>query len=245
MGDIMIIESTSNNKIKKWMLLHSKKGRDLSNQFIIEEEHLIEEALKSNCVDTILYVNSNIFDFDNCIQVSQNVMNKLSSNVSNVNYIAICNKQIKPVEKLNRVVVLDNIQDPGNMGTIIRAALSFGFDQIIMSKDCVDIYNEKCIRSTQGALFNISLIKGNLVEQIDNLKKQGFVVVGTSLQESVYLDKVKVTDKMAFVFGNEGQGVSKEVLAQTNMNVKIEISNFESLNVAIASGIIMYQFRNI
>lgn len=241
----MVIESLTNEKVKKWVKLHQKKYRDEYGLFLIEEEHLIEEALKAEAVLTIIMIEgiNNIFNFDNVVFVSGNVMRKISNNVSEVNYIAVCKKLEERMCKTDRVLVLDKVQDPGNLGTLIRSALSFGFDQILLSEDCVDIYNEKVIRATQGAIFHINFKMGDLVEELGKLSD--YNILAFSLDNSNYLSELKVKDKLCIVLGNEGQGISKEVFECCNQKVKIEMKNFESLNVAVAGSIAMYNFRNI
>jgi len=241
----MKIESLTNTKVKNWVKLHKKKGREEFQKFIVEEEHLIIEALKHNAVDTIVYLDENPFDFDNCIQVNQAVMKKVSTNVSLVRYIAICNIRDLKIDNNNRLLILDDVQDPGNLGTIIRSAKSFGFDGIYISEKCVDVYNDKCIRSSQGAFFDYPIIRCDITNLLDKLKNQDVLIIGTSLQTTIPLTSLESADKMAFIMGNEGNGVSKEVLSKCDKIVKIEMKNFESLNVGVATSIIMYEFRKI
>ena len=151
-----IIKSLQNDKIKQLVKLHNKKYRNINKQFLVEGEHLINEALMSNCVSLLILsedYNSN-FNFNGkIIYVTQDVMNKLSQNVSEVKMIAMCEMQNTRCDDFDNFIMLDNLQDPGNVGTIIRTALSFNFSKIYLSKNCVDIYNDKLIRSTQGAIF--------------------------------------------------------------------------------------------
>ena len=237
------INSLQNARIKKWALLHKKKYRDESGLFLIEGEHLIEEALKAGCVETILFDETCPFAFDNTVKVTAAIMKKLSANVSDVHLIAVCHQKTKTAEKPKRAVLLDGVQDPGNLGTIIRTAVSFGFDEVILSPDCADLYNEKTVRATQGALFHIPCARGDLSEAIAGLKQQGFAVYATALDSSVPLQQLEETEKMAFVFGNEGQGVTEKIQKESDSRVRIEMEGFESLNVAVAAGIVMYRFR--
>lgn len=241
----MKIQSIQNEKIKQWTKLHLKKERDKMQRFLIEGEHLIQEALKVGCVEYLLIREDkyNIFDFDQIIECSKDVIDKLSKNVSDVDYIAICFMKEPQTIVGTRILLLDNIQDPGNLGTIIRTAHSFGFEGIYCSNDCVDVYNDKTIRSTQGAMFQLPIVRVDLLKQIDLLKCDGFTVIGTSLHNSIGFEQCKSSEKMAFIFGNEGQGVREELLNLTSLNIKIEMNEFDSLNVAIAAGICMYKFR--
>ena len=177
------------------------------------------------------------------ILVSQKVLDHLSSTISKAQMMAVCTiEEVKPVKR-ERVVLLDGVQDPGNLGTIVRTAVSFGYDQIVLSKECVDLYNEKVVRSTQGALFAISVITRSLPEEIRKLKSEGITVYGTSLHEAVFLKNRKKAAKAALVLGNEGSGVSDAVLKVCDQNLMIEMDQFESLNVAVAAGIAMYTLR--
>ena len=241
----MKIESLTNAKVKKWVKLHKRKGRNEYGQYIVEEEHLITEALRNNVVDTILYISEQPFEFDNSIQVTEAVMKKISTNVSLVRYLAICNIRKMEIPNPIRLLILDDVQDPGNLGTIIRSARSFGFDGIYISEKTVDVYNDKCIRSSQGAFIAYPVVRTDISSLIDNLKLNGVRVIGTSLQESVPLHTLDKAERMAFVMGNEGSGVHQEILGQCDLTVKIEMKDFESLNVGVASSIIMYEFRNI
>ena len=208
----MIIQSTQNEKIKTWAKLHHKKGRDEAKQFLVEGEHLIREAITRNCLEVLLIEEGLCSSFEGTtIECSHEVLKKLSQSISGTTMIGVCRMIETELENSNRVLLLDNIQDPGNLGTIIRTAHSFNFDAIYCSEDCVDLYNDKTIRSTQGAFFHIAQSK----------------------EES----------KVALLFGNEGQGVQDKYLEQTDYNVKIEINEFDSLNVAIAAGICMYRYR--
>lgn len=240
-----VIQSKQNQQIKKWASLHQKKYRDAYGLFLIEGEHLIQEALKEELVETILVVEDDPFHFPKTVQVTQEIMDKLSQSVSGCKYMGVCYVREKAIDytQASRMILCDCIQDPGNLGTMIRSAISFGFDGMILSQDTVSEYNEKTIRSTQGALFHLPIKRDDLKAQIKQLKENGFVVVGTDLQASHYLKKYPAQEKMAFVFGNEGQGVSKEILDLCDVKLKIEMNGFESLNVSVATGIILYTYQ--
>ena len=145
---------------------------------------------------------------------------------------------------LHSILLLDNVQDPGNVGTILRTAHSFGIDCIYMSKGCADIYNPKTIQSSQGALFYIPVIQTDLVEEIKKLQERNIEVYATALHDNHKdLQNIKPSEKYAILVGNEGQGVRKELIDLSNHIVKIEMETFESLNVAIATSICMYTFK--
>ena len=243
----MKIESLKNERVKNWIKLHQKKYRDETNLFLIEEDHLINEALKKGIVNTIIICDDSkdIFNFENTVIVNRSVMNKISTNVSNVRYIAVCNKLKENFVLSNRILILDQIQDPKNMGTLIRSALSFGFNQIILSENCVDLYNDKTLRGAQGSLFHINFIKDDLINKISYLKENNYKVIALTLNNSIYLNDLKKHKNMAFVLGNEGNGIRKEVEDICDERVKIEMKSFDSLNVSIAGSIAMYVFNNV
>lgn len=238
------ITSLQNQKIKAWCALHKKSERDKTNQFLIEGEHLIQEALKANLVKTILTDTSSAFNFSNTIEVTSQIMHKLSGNVSDVHLIAVCEKPSFTPHKYERILILDGVQDPGNLGTLIRTACSFSFDAIYISEDTCDVYNDKVVRSTQGAIFQIPIMRENILDTIKSLQQEGCIVVATTLEDSSTMSQIQPSDKMAFVFGNEGQGVSKTIQQQANHRLRIEMHGFESLNVAVAGGIVMYHYRS-
>ena len=236
------ILSLQNAKVKKLCRLHKKKDRDESGLFLVEGDHLIEEADKAGCLQ---YVISD--EEDKCgkngLYVTPEIMKKISCNVSEVHRIGLCRKLKNQCKVMKRVLILDGVQDPGNLGTLVRTAVSFSFDAVYCSKDTVDLYNEKTVRSTQGAMFHIPVIYGDLTNAVQMLKTDGFRIIATSLHDAHGMSDVQSCDKMAFIFGNEGQGVSKAMLKESDERLFIEMNGFESLNVAVAGGIVMYAFR--
>ncbi len=139
------------------------------------------------------------------------------------------------------ILILDGIQDPGNMGTLMRSACAFGFETIFIGEGSVDIYNDKVIRSSQGAIFKLNFLFGNPKEFIQSLK--GYQVYGTNVIKGISLEQIEKEEYVAVVLGNEGNGISKEVFSIIDKNIYIPMKNTESLNVAIAGSIIMYWLR--
>ena len=238
-----MINSLQNGRVKKWGLLHTKKGRDEQQRFLVEGEHLLEEALKAGAVEYIVTDEDRSETDVPVIRVTEGIMRKLSENVSAVHVIGVCRMQEMTIGREERLLLLDGVQDPGNAGTLIRTAVSFGFDAVYMSKDSCDLYNEKTIRSTQGAFFHIPVIRTDLKDLIAQLQKDGVAVIATALDASENMEKIEPSEKMAFVLGNEGQGVSKAVQDASDLRLRIEMNGFESLNVAVAGGIVMYRYR--
>ena len=236
----MLITSKDNNRIKEIRKLSNKKYSISKGLFVIEGENLIEEAIKNNLLIE-LYVLEGFdckydFKYDN---VSLEVMKSISDLKSTPRLIGI-SKYINKNDLGNRIVILDGVQDPGNAGTIIRNSVAFDIDTVIFSKDSVSPYNEKVLRSTGGMIYNINIIIDD-VENIISKIKNNIRLIGTSLIESKNLESLKKYDKYAIIFGNEGNGIRKEILDLCDENVRIDMCNkCESLNVGVSSGIVLY-----
>lgn len=241
----MTIDSLTNAQVKTWVSLHQAKYRRESGVFLVEGDHLVQEAFKANALDVILLSEGrdNPYPSVRSVVLSDKVFKKVSQLESAGSIMAVCRLELNREVKGNRLVLCDRIQDPGNLGTIIRSATAFGFDGILCSDDCVDFTNEKVIRSTQGALFQIALTQTDLNQAILDLKKSGVKVYGTALDKAVPLSQIKPSIPVAFVLGNEGSGVSASLLELCDQNLVIESEAFESLNVAVAAGILCHHFR--
>ncbi len=231
-----MIESVNNPKIKEYSKLQSKKYRDESGLFIVEGDHLVEEALKKTQAVEIYSLD------DSYTQVSESVMRKLSSLSTPPNVLAVC-KKLEEGEIKGNVLILENLQDPGNLGTIIRSSVAFNIDTIILSKDCVDFYNVKVLRASEGMVFNINIVIRDLNETIPELKDKGYTVYTTNVVNGTNLSEVIVPEKYAIVMGNEGNGVTKEIASLCDEAIYIPMNKAcESLNVGIATSIILYEF---
>lgn len=237
----MIITSTSNNRIKEVRKLLDKKYSESKNLFVIEGENLIEEAIKNNKLKE-LYILDGYgceynFKYD---YVTLDVMKTLSDLKSTPRMIGV-SSYLNKNDLGNRIVILDDIQDPGNAGTIIRSCVAFGVDTIIFSKNSVSPYNPKVLRSTGGMIYNINIIISDLESIIDKLKENNIKIYGTSLKSSISLENMPKSDKFAIIFGNEGNGVSDNILSKCDINVRIDMEkDCESLNVGVSSGIVLY-----
>ncbi len=237
----MLITSKDNNRIKEIRKLLDKKYSNSKNLFVIEGENLIEEAIKNNLLKELYVLDGENVRFDFPYDyVTLDVMKSISDLKSTPRLIGV-SKYINKSELGNKIVILDDIQDPGNAGTIIRNSVAFEVDTIIFSKNSVSPYNEKVLRSTGGMIYNINIIIGNIEEEIDKIKSKGIKVIGTSLLKSNRLEDLEVLDKYAIIFGNEGNGVNKNILAKCDEIVRIDMNSLcESLNVSVSSGIILY-----
>lgn len=235
------ITSVNNSYIKELMLLNNKKTRDEKKLFLVEGYHLVNEAYKASKLESVL-ITKEEDEFINVrnILVNDAIIEKLSTSVTPQKIIGVCHGGYSEEIKGDRFVLLDDVNDPGNIGTIIRSAVGFKIDQVIFSKTSCDCYNSKVLRSTQGGIFNVGLVKMDLPQAIECLKKMGVKVIGTSLTGNDISDFS--SKRYALVLGNEAHGVSKDIqeLCDKNVLIKTEPS-LESLNVGVAGSIMMYE----
>lgn len=243
-----IIRSLQNEQIKNYSRLKEKKYREETGLFLVEGDHLVRMALEANSLVTLLIAEEelenylDIIDEDKTIIVTESIINKLSFTKTPQNIIGIAKQNTLDKKDVSKVLVLDTLQDPGNVGTLIRSALAFNYDKVYVSESTVDIYNEKVIRASQGAIFKINIVKKELNEIYRILKNNEFEILVTSLtNNSIYLNEVGKLEKFAIVLGNEGNGVSEVSLKNASQVVKIKMSDkIDSLNVGVAGSIAMY-----
>ena len=239
----MEITSLDNQLVKKIASLHKKKFRDEYELFFIEGMKSIKEAINFNQeIEYILYSPDMVeYDLDiEGIEVSKEILCKISDTVTPQGIIAVCKIKEEKIDVLKgkkKIVYLDKVQDPGNVGTIIRTADAFGIDGVVLSKECADIYSPKVVRSTMGSIFHLPVIRDVGVEE---LKKLNMKIYSSSLDGD---EEFKIEDNSILVIGNEGNGISEETKEITDEFIKIRMpGNAESLNASIAAGILMYEF---
>ena len=251
-----VIRSVQNENVKYYEKLKDKSFRKKENKFIVEGEHLVEEALKTNLVEVVISTNEDFLKtIDGKVEtflVNDAIIAKLSNTKNPQNVLAIArmfDNDIKILKNVVRnrnsaLVMFDDINDPGNLGTLIRTAAALGYDGVVLSKQSVDIYNDKTVRASQGSIFKTKIVYGDLQELIPYLKGKGYRFIGTSLKKAVKLEDAIVGGKFVLCLGNEARGMSDEVLALMEHNVKITMHNdVESLNVMVAGSIIMYELK--
>lgn len=240
-----IIKSKNNERIKALKKLETKKERDRQQSCLVEGEHLIEECFHQGILKQLILLDKSMLSYPDIptLYVSQTVADHLSKTQSGSTCFGVVSLGELPMNETRKILLCDDVQDPGNLGTIIRTALSFGFDGVFCSQGCADFYNEKTIRSSQGAIFQMPLRRVELAPTIEHLKRQGSTILGTDVHHGQPLSSFTL-EKVGIVLGSEGQGVSSEILALCDGHVMIEMNRFESLNVAIAAGIICYHFRD-
>lgn len=235
------INSVNNEYIKSLCELKKNHVKQERGCFLVDGMDFIEMAYESNCLLKIFSLNpvSGYEGIENII-VSENVLKKLSSKVSSSEAIGLCTYPAQTALTGQRYVYLDGVQDPGNVGTIIRTALAFCYDGVILGDECANIYNDKVISSTKGAIFKMPIF---LNLSLKSLKENGYYIISSALNNAIDYHQCKPKDKFVLVMGNEGNGVKKENLSASDVIVKISISNIDSLNVAIASGILLNEYR--
>jgi len=254
-GKVHQITSTNNQRVKDWKKLQTRKGREKSRSYLIEGFHLVEEALdfkkndileiivRDDIVDTNDFIHLSV-DKERLTVVSKEIAADISDMETNQGIFAEVelNKESTPNTINGPFLLLDAVQDPGNVGTMIRTADAAGFQGVFLGKGTVDLYNPKTIRSTQGSHFHLDIYEGKIEEFILNFNDSNYLVLGTALnEEAVSYKEVAVDSPFALIVGNEGAGIRPEILQTTDQNIYIPIKGqAESLNVAIAASILMF-----
>ncbi|MGX4669857.1 TrmH family RNA methyltransferase [Cerasibacillus sp. JNUCC 74] len=244
-----MITSIKNDKVKMWKKLHKRKERMKTKTFLIEGFHLVEEALKSNwtIIEMIIQegVEPPLLDKDTpIITVKSNVFQALSQTDTPQGVAAVVAMKQLVSTWSSAVLLIDAIQDPGNLGTIIRTADAAGFSEVILGDGTVDVFNDKAIRATQGSLFHIPIRQASLPDEIKLLQEAGFTVWASALEKAEVYTSLKPERKTALILGNEANGVQKELMSLADKRVTIPIyGKAESLNVSVAAGVLMYYLQ--
>ncbi|TWT08957.1 RNA methyltransferase [Planomicrobium sp. CPCC 101079] len=246
------IESVQNSLVKHWKKLGTtRKERDKFAEFLVEGFHLTEEALKKKDLIKSLIVREGVevpaeWDVENVPQysVTAAVSKEISETEHSQGIFAHCAQpefSADEQKKWNTLLLVDAVQDPGNIGTMIRTAAASGIDAVILGKGSADPFNPKTVRSAQGSHFQIPVVKGELPEWIAQLKGRSIPIFGTALQNATPVHEVASQAQFALVVGNEGSGVDPLLLKETDQNLVVPLYGpAESLNVAVATGILLY-----
>lgn len=233
-----MITSLTNDKIKNLLKLKNAKNRQKDGLFLVEGPHLVSEAKMAGVLVEAYTIKE---QYEGTL-VSEAVMKKICQTDSVVPQIGVCkikNEQIIA----NRVLILDGVQDPGNLGTILRSAKAFGFDSVFLSKGTVDVYNDKVIRSSQGAIFKLNFLYGDKLEFIKEISKTHHIY-STNVANGKTPKNIDFPQKIGLILGNEGNGVSKEINDLMLDNLYIPMDEMESLNVGVAGSILMYEIAS-
>ena len=251
-----LIQSKQNPKLKQWKKLLTAKGRDKQGAYLIEGTHLVEEALKANQPLECLIMTS---DYDASMlplvahdltryYITAEIARELSATPQPQGVFAIVSlpdeRDANWQATGTRYLLVDAVQDPGNLGTLIRTADAAGFDGVLLGKGTVDVYNDKTLRATQGSLWHLEVVRGDLLEMIAQLQAQQIPVYATALHQGAQSYRsVEVADKVALIVGNEGNGVANNMIQVSDQSIYIPMAGqAESLNVAIAAGILMFHW---
>ena len=252
----MLITSNTNDQIKNLIQLKEKsKERKKQKCFVVEGikmySEIPEDQLVSTYVSTsFLQKNRELLENKNYVEVSDSVFSKISDTVTPQGILAVVKQRMYTIDDIlakeyngkRCIIVLDRLQDPGNMGTIIRTGEGAGISGVIMSSDSVDIYSPKVIRSTMGSIFRVPfVISSDLCADIETLKKSGITTYAAHLKGEIY-NQERLDKNLAFLIGNEAKGLSDAVSAKADKLIKIPMAGeVDSLNASIAAAILMYE----
>ena len=216
----MVITSVNNKYVKDISKLKVKKYRDLENCFLVETRHLVEEAYKEGLLEELIILDKEEYSLENVkiIIVSKEVMKKISSTDSINPVMGVVKKKNSGEVIGTKVLILDNVQDPGNLGTIIR--------------------------SSEGMIFHLNIVRRDVFKCILDLRDRGYQVIGTDVHGGVNVREFKAHDKYGLILGNEGKGIKKEILDMVDTRIYIPMKKeCESLNVGVSAGIILYELN--
>lgn len=244
-----MITSIQNNQVKLWRKLHQRKHRQQTKSFLVEGFHIVEEAHKSNWDIVQIIVQEGVKAPDwvqnyEIIVVSDQVFHHMTYTQTPQGIAAIIHMKEFQEFYGQALLLIDAIQDPGNLGAIIRTADAVGMDGIILGNGTVDLFNDKVIRATQGSLFHLPIIQNDLGSEVSRLKALGYPIFASGLYNATnYLDLPKLK-KYALIVGNEGAGVSDDLVNMADQLVSIPIyGKAESLNASVATGILLYELK--
>lgn len=236
-NSLLRISSRANPRIKE---LSRIKDHPSAEGFLIEGKHLCDMASAAGCLLETYSVEP--VDYPNVKNtlVSEDILHKLAVSPSPSGIVGLA-KRAEIEANGNKVVFLDRVQDPGNVGTICRSALSFGYRRVYLTSGCASTYNAKSIASSQGAIFFLDIVEGLDGEKaVRDLLCQGYEVIASCLHGATPLKEFKHREPFALLLGNEGRGIDEKLLALSSSKVKIEMEGIDSLNVGVAAGILMY-----
>jgi TrmH family RNA methyltransferase len=237
-----MITSKTNSHVKEAMDYKDAKG----NMFLVEGFHLVDMAVESGLVKEI-YTSKSYQTSLPCYFLSPELIKKIAFSKNPEGIVALVNKKVPLPISSSRVLCLDGVSDPGNVGTLFRSALAFGFHDVLLINNCANPYNPRAISASQGAIFKLNIIEDKDQDNklLKSLPSLGYQIVGTDLKSFLPLGEVKLNaeSKLVVVLGNEARGVSHQILSLASFNVRIEMAGIDSLNVAMAGSIIMYKWR--
>ncbi len=245
----MEITSVNNDLVKNTVKLQQKKYRNIEKKFLLEGYKAIKEAFDSGIILEHVFVDKNkLKEYEFCkdilIEASEPVLKKISTTDSTPEAVAIGVQKIfdiKDLKNVQKVVLLENIKDSGNLGTILRSAVAFGADAVVLFGDCVDIYNSKTVRASVGNLWKLPIVQIKDVESFNKIFKD-FNKIATLPRSKNLLKTYRINLPAVVMFGSEADGLTDELIKFSNDSVKIEMSpKVESLNLATSVSVILYE----
>ena len=244
----MEITSVNNELVKETVKLQQKKYRDKENKFILEGEKSVREAFDAGVlIETVFVLSEHAprYDYlkDKLIHTTYAVLKKISTTDSAPDVVAVAQQKHYDkniLKSCKKVVLLENIRDLGNLGTILRTSVAFGADAVVLYGDCADLYNPKCVRSSVGNLWKIPVV---LLKEFDELNVfEGYERVATLPRAKTYLKDFDVNLPCVVMFGSEADGLSRELVEFANREVKIEMAaSVESLNLSVSCAVVLYE----
>ena len=255
------IQSSQNNTIKEIKALHLKKNRDAQDLYFVEGIRFVSDAIDNGQTIEKVIVSDKLEGLnggkeliervsalcENCFLVPEKIFKEISDTQTPQGILAVLKKRAFELEEVieqgSSVVILDSLQDPGNVGTIIRTADAAGISAVILSKGCVDLFSPKVLRSTMGSVFHMPIFEGlSIKETIDLFKQLGYKVIASHLDGTNNYYDEELTGKCAIIVGNEANGISQETAAMADKLVKIPMpGRAESLNASVAASIMIYE----
>lgn len=235
------LSSKDNKKIKE--TLSYQDGKD--DFFLVEGFHMVEMALENASAVRIFSLKEYPHGDVEFYLTNEAIIKRLSSSKTPEGIVALCKKKKEEKPFSDIIVYLDELQDPGNVGTILRTCLAFGYQDVFLSKGCASAYSSKTLSSSQGAIFKLNIKEGTLLpeEDILSLKEKGYKILATDLKSSYPLKELSIEKPYALILGNEGKGVNPKILSLADKKVRIEMDGIDSLNVGVAAGILLYELK--
>lgn len=235
---IKVITSRDNPRVKYAASLKDNKERESHQEFLGESKKSLLMAIEANLVKEVFTYEALDID-ENITQylVNESVMDKLSYSKNPEGVVFIAKYPQFKKDNYRKILYLDEVSDPGNLGTMIRTALAFNFDAVVTSPKSVSIYNEKVLAACKGSNYLIPVFS----KPLNEIKREHKVIVTTLSDDSIDVNELDIKDNFILVMGNEAHGISKSIIDSSDIKVKIAINNIDSLNVAIAAAIIMHK----
>lgn len=250
------ITSKDNQLYKHCIRLAAKKYRDMYGQYLIEGEKVIEDALKAG-IKLVTVIAKQEYDLHPrrfscpCVLTDAKLFSQLAQTTNSQGILAVAEKQIlsrnefcrKIREKSGNVVLLDRLQDPGNIGTIIRTADAAGYSGIMTIKGTADLFSPKIVRAAAGSLFRMPVFSAeDSKEAVSILEEEGKTILATGFDTDLYYYDVDMKQNTGLIIGNEGNGISEDLMKKAHRIIKIPMDgDIDSLNAAVAAGILMYE----